>query len=69
MLAGGIILFVSGHEAAQRAAMVYSMLAKCKLHNIHPYYWLRDVLENMHRFTTATIEGLLPQSRKKLPEL
>jgi hypothetical protein len=35
----------------------------------NPYYWLRDVLENMHRFTANNIEGLLPQNWKKLPEL
>ena len=62
-------LFAGSHEAAARAAMVYSLLATCKLHNINPYYWLKDVLENMHRFTTTTIEGLLPQNWKKLPEL
>jgi transposase len=62
-------LFAGSHEAAGRAAMVYSLLATCKLHDINPYYWLRDVLENMHRFTTSNIEGLLPQNWKKLPEL
>lgn len=62
-------LFAGSHEAAARAAMIYSLLATCKLHNINPYYWLRDVLENMHRFSTTKIEGLLPQNWKKLPEL
>jgi transposase len=62
-------LFAGSHEAAQRAAMVYSLLATCKLHGINPYYWLRDVLENMHRYTTENIEGLLPQNWKKLPEV
>ncbi len=62
-------LFAGSHEAAQRAAMVYSLLATCKLHDINPYYWLRDVLENMHRFTTQNIESLLPQNWKKLPQL
>lgn len=60
-------LFAGSHEAAQRAAMVYSLLATCKLHNINPYYWLRDVLEHMHLFTTSNIEELLPQNWKKLP--
>jgi transposase len=60
-------LFAGSHEAAQRAAMVYSFLATCKLHNINPYYWLRDVLENMHRFSINNLEGLLPQNWKKLP--
>ncbi len=62
-------LFAGSHEAAQRAAMVYSLLATCKLHHINPYYWLRDVLENMHLFNTGNIEALLPQNWKKLPEM
>jgi transposase len=62
-------LFAGSHEAAQRAAMIYSLLATCKLHDINPYYWLRDVLENMHRFTTDNIDSLLPQNWKKLPGL
>lgn len=62
-------LFAGSHEAAQRAAMIYSLLATCKLHHINPYYWLRDVLENMHRFTANNIESLLPQNWKKLPEV
>lgn len=62
-------LFAGSHEAAQRAAMIYSLLTTCKLHGINPYYWLRDVLENMHRFTTDNIEDLLPQNWRKLPEL
>lgn len=62
-------LFAGSHEAAQRAAMIYSLLATCKLHGIDPYYWLRDVLENMHRYTTENIQSLLPQNWKKLPEM
>ncbi len=62
-------LFAGSHEAAQRAAMVYSLFATCKLHNIHPYYWLRDVLEHMHLFTINNIEELLPQNWKRLPGL
>ena len=62
-------LFAGSHEAAGRAAMVYSLLATCKLHNINPYYWMRDILENMHQFSTNNIEGLLPQNWKKLPEV
>lgn len=62
-------LFAGSHEAAQRAAMVYSLLATCRLHNINPYYWLRDVLEHMHLYTTNNIEDLLPQNWKSLPSL
>lgn len=61
-------LFAGSHEAAQRAAMIYSLLATCKLHQIDPYYWLKDVLENIHRYTTSNIENLLPQNWRKHPE-
>ena len=42
--------------------MIYSLLAACKLHDINPYYWLRDLLEDMHRYTDENIEVLLPQN-------
>jgi hypothetical protein len=29
-------LFTGSHEAAQRAAMMYSFLARCKINNIEP---------------------------------
>jgi transposase len=61
-------LFAGSHEAAQRAAMVYSLLSTCKLHGINPYEWLKDVLQRMHLYTTAGIEGLLPQNWVKLPD-
>jgi transposase len=54
-------LFAGSHEAAGRAAMVYSMFATCRLHNINPFNWLKDVLERMHLYTTANIKELLPQ--------
>lgn len=61
-------LFAGSHEAAQRAAMAYSLFATCKLHDINPFLWLKDVLERMHLYTTGNIEELLPQNWKKLHE-
>jgi transposase len=58
-------LFAGSHEAAQRAAMIYSLFATCRLHQINPYDWLKDVLERMHLYTTSNIEELLPQNWKK----
>lgn len=54
-------LFAGSHDAAQRSAMVYSLFATCRLHNINPYEWLKDVLERMHLYTTSNIKELLPQ--------
>lgn len=58
-------LFCGSHEAAGRAAMVYSLFATCRLHNINPYEWLKDVLQRMHLYTTQNIHELLPQNWKK----
>ena len=49
----------------QRAAMIYSLFATCRLHKINPYNWLKDVLERMHLYTTSNIHELLPQNWKK----
>jgi len=61
-------LFAGSHEAAQRAAMVYSLFATCRLHNINPYHWLKDILQRMHLYSTANIAELLPQNWKKPEE-
>ena len=39
--------FYGSHEAAKRSAMLYSMMATCKLHSVNPYTWLKDVIERL----------------------
>jgi hypothetical protein len=58
-------LFAGSHDAAQRAAMIYSLFATCRQHNINPYDWLKDVLERLHLYTTNNISELLPQNWKR----
>lgn len=58
-------LFAGSHEAAQRAAMIYSLFATCRYHQINPYDWLKDVLQRMHLYTTSNMAELLPQNWKK----
>ena len=55
-------LFAGSHPAAQRAAMIYSLFATCRLHHINPYDWLKDVLQRMHLYTTNNIHELLPHN-------
>lgn len=56
-------LFAGSHEAAQRAAMIYSFFNTCRLHQINPYCWLKDVLEKMHLHTSSSdLHKLLPQN-------
>src|SRR5690606_13136874 len=37
-------LFAGSHEAAQRAAMIYSFFAICKKHEANPFQWLKYTL-------------------------
>lgn len=57
-------LFAGSHDAAQRAAMIYSLFATCRLHGINPYDWLKDVLQRMHLFTSLNLDQLLPHKWK-----
>ncbi len=58
-------LFAGSHEAAQRAAMIYSLLATCRMHHINPYEWLKDVLERMPSYDVKKLAELLPQNWNK----
>src|SRR5207237_5912868 len=53
-------LFAGSHEAAQRSAMLYSLLGTCKLHCINPSVWLTDVLKRISSHPINKIEELLP---------
>jgi transposase len=55
-------LFAGSHEAAQRSAMLYSLLGTGKLHNIHPFVWLRDVLQRIATHPINKINELLPHN-------
>ena len=44
-------LFAGSHDAAQRAAMIYSFFAICKKHNVNPYNWLKNTLLKNSRLT------------------
>jgi transposase len=54
-------MFAGSHEAAQNAAMIYSLLATCKLQDIDPYNWLKSVIKLMPTYPASKIEDLLPQ--------
>ena len=59
-------LFAGSHEAAQRAAMMYSFLNAYRLHKINPYEWLKDVLKRMHLSKSSNLHEVLPQNWVKL---
>eukprot|EP01132_Coremiostelium_polycephalum_P001372 gene1372-1733_t len=59
-------LFAGSHQAAQRAAMIYSFFAICKKHQINPFEWLKYTLETMMTIKYQNITQLYHQNYKKL---
>jgi transposase len=53
-------LFAGSHEAAQRSAMLYSLLGTCKLHGLNPFEWLKNTLEKINDYPINRIQELLP---------
>jgi transposase len=53
-------LFAGSHEAAQNAAMFYSLFATCKVKGINPYEWLAETLKKIGNHPINRIEELLP---------
>jgi len=55
-------LFAGSHDGAKRAAMMYSFFATCKLNQINPYTWLKDVLEKLPDTSVNQLDHLLPNN-------
>jgi len=58
-------LFAGSHEAARRSGMLYSLLGTCKMHEINPYVWLKEVLARIATHPINKIQDLLPHHWKK----
>lgn len=58
-------LFAGSHDAAQRAAVIYSLLGTCKMHEVNPQAWLNDVLSRIPTHPHKQIDELLPHHWKK----
>ena len=53
-------LFAGSHEGAKRAAMMYSFLGTCKINDVEPFSWLKDVLTRIPDHSIQKLEELLP---------
>jgi hypothetical protein len=53
-------MFAGSHEGARNAAMIYSFLGTCKINNVEPYAWLKDVLTRIPDQSIQQLEELLP---------
>ena len=58
-------LFAGSHDAAQRAAVVYSLLGTCKLHGVNPQEWLTDVFQRIPTHPAKRVAELLPHHWQK----
>ncbi len=57
-------LFAGSHKGAQRLAMMYSLIGTCKLNNVNPYEWLKDVLDKINSWPVNRVSELLPHKWK-----
>ena len=53
-------LFAGSHDAAQNAAVIYSLLATCKINNIEPFEWLTQTLSSIADHPANKLHLLLP---------
>lgn len=54
-------LFSGSLAGAQRSAILFSIIATCKLNKVNPFEYLRDVLVRVNSTPKANIDSLLPQ--------
>lgn len=59
-------LFAGSHDAAQRAAILYSFIASCRLNKINPTLWFIDVLKRLPKTDSSELHTLLPHLWKPL---
>ncbi|WP_430409816.1 IS66 family transposase [Kordia sp.] len=57
-------LFAGSHKAAQKAAMMYSFFATCKINNVEPFAWLHDIFKKIPEHKANKLHELLPQNWK-----
>jgi transposase len=59
-------MFAGSEAGAWRAAIIYSLVASCKLNEIDPFRYFRDVLARVSIHPASKIDELLPSEWKKL---
>jgi len=57
-------LFAGSHQAAQQAAMMYSLFGTCKMNNIEPLQWLTETLRKLPDTKLSELKTLLPINPK-----
>ncbi len=55
-------LFAGSHNGARRAAMLYSFMGTCKINDVNPFEWLKDILRRIPSHSVNRLEELLPNN-------
>lgn len=58
-------LFFGSEEAGERSAVIYTLVANCRMHGVEPCAYLKDVLERLPTATNQTVTQLTPLNWKK----
>jgi transposase len=61
-------LFAGSDEGAERACVLYSLVASCKLHGVNPWDYLRDVLVRVGEHPACDVLALSPKAWQKPAE-
>jgi transposase len=61
-------LFCGNHEAANRTAIIYSLLGTCRINNVNPTEWLTDVFTHITDCKMNDLKQLLPDQWGKTPQ-
>jgi len=61
-------LFASSDNGGRRAAVIYSLVASCKLCGVDPFAHLRDVIDRVSTHPARKISQLIPSNWKALHE-
>jgi len=59
-------MFCGNNEAAERTAIIYSLLGTCKLAGVNPTVWLTDVLNRLPDHSVLRLSELLPANWKPI---
>jgi transposase len=62
-------MFCGSDRGGQRAALMYSLIATCRMNNVDPEAWLRDILARLPEHPVSKINQLLPWNWKKAQTL
>jgi len=61
-------MFAGTHQAAQNAAIIYSLFATCKKYEVNPQHWLLNVLRKLNDQTVNSQVCCLTDGKKTLLE-